>query len=247
MSTKYWKRHFFSRRYAALAMIAVVVLAMNSAIAGRNGKYPEMEFLAPIPTPIGISGRKLFRLRNGECIVIRPPIEFVSTEEQQRYSGTDEETELVPQVLPLDSPWRTDPSRPEDQTTFNCATFAIGDVIGLSRADFLEPRAVGFTNGQNPAHILLQEFYDRLATYPVADVDWSELDKLESLIDDDVVVFANHGSDEAYIHLGKISKSNGRNRMISKMGRGPIVRGTIERTVQVYEGRFDEIQIYRRR
>jgi hypothetical protein len=171
----------------------------------------------------------------------------VSEEDRQQYRGTDEETELVRQVLPPGSGWRTDPNRPEEDTTFNCATFAIGDVIGLSRSDFLTPQAVSFTNMQNPAHVLLQEFFYCLATYPLAEIKWHELDRLETLSDNDVVVFATHGSSEEYVHLGRIAKWQGRNRMLSKMGRGPIVRGTIERTAQAYEGRFDEIQIYRRR
>lgn len=247
MSIRNWRRHFCARRYAALAIIVVVVLAVNNAIGGRHRKYPKAETLAPIPTPIGISGRRLFRFHRGECIVFRPPTELVSEDEQQRYRGTDEETELVPQVLPIGSRWRTEPNRPEEQTTFNCATFAIGDVIGLSRADFLEPRAVSFTNRQNAAHVLLQEFYYCLATHPLAEINWHELDQLESLSDNDVVVFATHGSSEEYVHLGRIAKWQGRNRMTSKMGRGPIVRGTIQRTAKAYEGKFDEIQIYRRR
>ena len=247
MSIRNWKRHFCARRYAALAIIVFVVLTVNSAIAGRQRKYPTPETLAPIPTPIGISGRRLFRFRGGECIVLRPQIELLSEEEQQRYRGTDEETELVRQVLLPGSRWHVEPNRPEELSTFNCATFAIGDVIGLSRADFLDPRAVSFTNMQNPAHVLLEEYFYCLATYPLAEIKWHELDKLESLSDNDVIVFATHGLSREYVHLGRIAKWQGRNRMISKMGRGPIVRGTIQRTAQVYEGRFDEIQIYRRR
>ncbi|WP_145385014.1 hypothetical protein [Stieleria neptunia] len=244
---KDWNRHFGSRRYAALAMALVAVLAVNSAIAGRQRKDLAVETLPPIPTPIGYSGRRLFRFPGGECVVLRPPIELVSEEEQQRYRGTDAESELVREVLPPDSRWRVAPHRPEDESTFNCATFAIGDVIGLSRADFLITQAVSCTNNQNPAHVLLQEYFYSLATYPLAGIEWDELDRLESLGDNDVVVFAIHGSNDEYVHLGKIAKWRGRNQMVSKMGRGPIVRGTIQRTAQAYAGKFDEIQIYRRR
>lgn len=247
MSIRNWKRPFRARRLAALAMIAFVLLAVNSTIAGRSRGHWTSESLAPVPTTIGISGRRVFRFRGGECVVLRPPIDLVSEEEDQRYRGTDEETELVRHTLPTDSRWRVDPNRPEELTTFNCATFAIGDAIGLSRADFLDPRSASFTNKQNPAHVLLQEFYQRLATYSLAEVNWSQLDQLESLRDNDVVVFAIHGTDEEYVHLGKIIKWQGHNRMLSKMGRGPIVRGTLQRTAQAYEGRFNEIQIYRRR
>ena len=247
MSTRAWKRHFRSRRYMALAVIFFAALAVSSAIAGRQRKQLTPETLSPVPTSTGISGRRLFRFRRGECIVLRPPIELVSEEEQQRYGDTDDETGLVREVLPPDSRWRVASDRPEEQTTFNCATFAIGDVIGLSRADFLTPQAVSLTNMQNPAHILLEEFFYRVTTVPLAEIKWQDLDRLKSLRDNDVVVFANHGSNEEYVHLGRIAKWQGRNRMISKMGRGPIVRGTIQRTAQAYEGRFDEIQIYRRR
>ncbi|KAA5546172.1 hypothetical protein FYK55_04560 [Roseiconus nitratireducens] len=247
MTIRGWKRHFGGRRFAFLGMIVFVVLAVNSAIAGRQRRYPVPETLAPIPTPIGVSGRRLFRFGEDECVVIRPPVELVGEVERQQYLGADEETDLVRQVLSPGNRWHTDPSRPEEQTTFNCASFAIGDVIGLSRADFINPRAVAFTNMQNPARVLLQEYFYRLETYPLAAVEWDELDTLESLGDDDVVVFATHGKDDEYVHLGKIAKVHGRNRMVSKMGRGPIVRGTIQRTAQEYEGRFDEIQIYRRR
>ncbi len=247
MSIRNWKRHFSARKVAALAMIVFVVVAVNNTLAGRIRKATAAEALAPVPTQLGISGRRLFRLRHGECIVLRPPIELMSDEEHQRYLGTDEEADLVRHVLPPDSVWYVEPNRLEEQSTFNCATFAIGDVVGLSRADFLDPRAASFTNNQNPAYVLLQEFFRCLATYPVAEVNWDELDRLDSFKDDDVVVFATRGSDEEYVHLGRIAKWEGRNRMISKMGRGPIVRGTIERTAQAYEGRFDEIRIYRRR
>ncbi len=247
MSIMDWKRHFCPHRFAASAMIVFFMLTVSSTIAGRHRKSLVSETLAPVPTPLGISGRKLLRFPRGECIVLRPPIKLVSEEEKGQYLGTDEETELVRHVLPPGSRWRIEPNRPEDLTTFNCATFAVGDVIGLSRADFVTPQAVSFTNMQNPAHILLQEFFDCLATYPMAEIKWHELDHLESLRDNDVVVFATHGSSEEYVHLGRIVKWQGGNRMLSKMGRGPIVRGTIQRTAQAYEGRFDEIQIYRRR
>lgn len=245
MSIANWKRRLSTHRYAALAMILVVMLPVISAIAGNHRKYPIVESMAPVPTPIGISGRTMFRFRDGECIVIRPPVAFVSEEEQRRYRGTDEETELVRHALPPGSRWRTNPNHPEEQSSFNCATFAIGEVVGLSRLDFLEPRAVSYTNMQNPAHVLLQEFFSCVGTYPVAEVN--QLDELESINDNDVVVFASHGIETEYIHLGKIAKANGSNWMVSKMGRGPIVRGTIQRTAQTYEGRFDEIRIYRRR
>lgn len=241
------KRPLHTRRLILPAVVVCFAFAVNVAVASYQRRFPRSETLTPIPTPIGISGRKLFRLRHGDCIVLRPPIDLASDAEQQRYCGTDEETELVRHVPAPDSRWRIDPNRLEEESTFNCATFALGDVIGLTRADFLDPRAVSATNWKNPAHVLLQEFFDRRAVYSLAGIKWSELDQLESLREDDVVVFATHGSDDEYVHLGRIAKSRGRNRMLSKMGRGPIVIGTLQTTARAYEGRFDEIQIYRRR
>ena len=232
-------------RYLA-ATVAFALFVASGVIAARWRTYPKIKSLAPIPTPLGISGRRLFRFRSGDCLVLQPPVGNISDDDHKSYRGTDETTDLVRLALPASSPWHIDPNRPEEQTTFNCGTFAVGDVIGLTRTDFLDPRAVSITNYQNPAHVLLEQFFERVATFPVGEIDWQELDRLDSLRDDDVVVFATHGSSDAYVHLGKIAKVNGSNRMVSKMGRGPIVRGTIQRTALVYEGRFDEVQIYRR-
>lgn len=247
MSSEIPKRRDRVRVYFVSALALVGMLAVSSAIASRHKGRFAVETLSPIPTPLGISGRKLYRIRGSECVVLRPPTELVSQEEQQRFSGIDLEATFVRQEFPPGSPWHIEPNRPEDQTTFNCATFAIGEVIGLSHADYLTPQAVSFTNGENPAHVLLQEFFDCVATFPLAAIQWDKLDTLASLRDHDVVVFATHGSNEEYVHLGKIVKRQGHNRMISKFGRGPIVLGTIQHTVQAYEGGFDEIRIYRRR
>lgn len=240
-------RHFFGtrKRVYFVAMLVVVLLVGGAVARPHRASYVAVT-LDPAPTPIGYSGRTSFRFSRGECIVLRPPIELVGEDDWQLYNGVDEEKGLVRHILPVGDRWHVESNRPEQLTTFNCATFAIGEVIGLTRADYLNPQAASFLNGQNPAHILLQEFYSRYATYPLAGINWQQLDEIATLQENDVVVFATGGSDREYVHLGKITKWKGRNRMVSKMGRGPIVRGTIKTTAKIYEGRFNEIQIYRR-
>ena len=83
---------------------------------------------------------------------------------------------------------------------------------------------------------------------PVDQVDWNHLETDGTLRDEDVVAFsiAQNGKTE-FVHFGKIIQQDGRNRLISKLGLGPIVIGSLENTAAEYEGQFSELQIYRKK
>lgn len=237
---------FSTHTLAAASIVVTIMIAATISVGARFRKPAQAEDLAPIPTPLGICGRRLYRFEHGDCIVLRQPVKLFIDEDRLRYSGTDEDNELVRQQMPISDRWYTDPNQPEEQTTFNCATFAIGDVIELDRHDFLTPESVSFTNYQNPVDVLLREFYYEVESYSLESVDWKQLERLDSLEENDVVVFGYRNRNDSFAHLGKIQKLNGRNRMISKMGQGPIVRGTLQATADVFSGSFEEIRIYRR-
>jgi hypothetical protein len=92
-------------------------------------------------------------------------------------------------------------------STFNCATYAIGEAIGLASDDWLEPFVDSAAEGTSPAGIVLEHFYDRVGRWRLVDVDWGKLGSLPSLQADDVLVLVQRSDgDSEIIHMGSSSR-----------------------------------------
>ena len=128
-------------------------------------------------------------------------------------------------------------------TTFNCATYALGDVTELTKTDWLELRPTSWTKGLNPTSLILDSYFSRIATFPWSP-DLPTSVETDSLEPGDVVVFV---APQGYCHLGKVYELESGNTLVSKLGTGSLVRGSISATANYYARQVTAIQVYRRR
>jgi hypothetical protein len=98
-----------------------------------------------------------------------------------------------------------------------------------------------------PMQVLLDSYFQPIRRVPVADVDWDALESDSSFTDGDVFCFVySRGTHQEFTHVGKILPKQGKNWLVSKLGRGPVVRTTLQSMADFFEGEFEEIQVYRR-
>jgi hypothetical protein len=134
------------------------------------------------------------------------------------------------------------------QCTFNCCSFVVGDVVGLTVRDWIAPAPSGDTDGTVPMRVLLDSYFREVRVYKEPIADWRSIHQDATLQQDDVLCYVKtSGPTPEVIHAGRIWRINGVNWLVSKMGTGPIVRATIQSTGALFPGAFDEIQVYRRR
>lgn len=130
-------------------------------------------------------------------------------------------------------------------TTFNCATFALGDIVGLGPNDWIEPLARSDTLYTVPAQVILDSYCQLIAEYSTASADWQQLARDDGLLDGDILCFAfETAGTQSYVHMGKIRKVLGRNLLVSKLGVGPIAEMSLQLCAENYS--YDSVKIFRR-
>lgn len=194
--------------------------------------------------------RSVIHLNAGECVLIEPPPQYLSLADIQKQlignPDSDQDNLELYRALP-DSLWDIAPADRSDYSTFNCATFAIGENVGLGRNDWLEPLPTDWSHGISPAQVVLDEFYQLIATYSLQADGLTQLDHSTRWIDGDVVVFFNERVAGGLLHFAKLETSGHGIRLVGKLGRGPIVRGTLTQTASRFQNEFTQVRVYRRR
>ena len=206
--------------------------------------------LDPIRIGSGVLGRSAMSLDDEECIVVRVPLKFIDFQHVNEQLAGDPSTpddDLLFYQEDDDSQWYVPPDNLSEYSAFNCAAYALGDSIGLSRWDWLEPSPVGWTDDKCPAQAVLNQYFELVAPYPVSEIDWDELESSASIRNDDVIAFSDAEQQDKHIHFGKIKKQGGSNTLVSKLGLGPIAQGSILATAQHFNNQFSEVRVYRRR
>jgi hypothetical protein len=206
--------------------------------------------IEPIRTHLGITGRSVLACPAGYCIILHYPPAPVETEDLSTMlegnPDTDDDSGEV-----YDDPtsqWCTPSAMGEARNTFNCCTFAVGDVAGLTPDDWILPTPSGDAFNTLPMEVLLDSYYQRVKTFDGPQFDWRAIERDESLQTDDVLCYVRTTDQyRCYTHAGRIWRHDGRNWLISKCGAGPIVRATIEATGLRFWGEFDTIWIYRQK
>lgn len=195
----------------------------------------------------GYIRRFRLQLPQGECVVLKPAIQFLSLQDEQDQLMGDPNTpedDIEKHQEDPDSRWYA--ADRSELTTFNCATYALGRSIGLSKSDWLEPAGTNWTDGRSPAAAVLHNYYEWLATYPVSDPAWKTLESSSLFRRGDVVAFVGNKQGE-FVHFGRIAMLHGRRTLVSKMGSGPIVRGTVHQTARNLRVPVTEVRVYRLR
>ena len=117
-----------------------------------------------------------------------------------------------------------------DPRDFNCHAMAIGSGVGLTPEYWLEGCASASTLFENPAQVMLDVYYQKLN---------------EQIADNDVFVLRDSKTD-GLVHSGFLRNVDGINLAVSKFGEGPVCLTSFELLSSVYQGRFDQVQWYRR-
>lgn len=244
----------------AILLLAAVALGMLGLLAyyrvAGSGSFDAgpVAYLRTPLDPVRIDGRIVGRvatqLPDAQCIVLRYPMQFPTPEarldvEKGDPNRDDDDLELL--VIDPNNRWYVDPNHPEQLTTFNCATFALGEKIGLTRSDWLETVSTDWTNDTCPTQVVLDCFYTIHAVYSADDLDCRTLDTSDGLNTGDIITFVKRGHSVNHIHLCLVQKVGKRNLLIGKLTTGPIVSGTFCATFQHYRVLFDEVRIYRER
>jgi hypothetical protein len=186
----------------------------------------------------------------GTCVIFHFPPTYSTRASLDRILKTEADSpdcaaELI--VDPRDM-WACASASPALACTFNCCTYAVGEVAGLSVNDWLPSEASGDTLQTVPMQVVLDSFFDRIRVYRQPLEDWSVVEGDQSLRAGDVFCLVDSsGATPAYIHAGKICKRNGRNWVDSKLGPGPVVRSTVKALVVEYSKSREELWIYRQR
>ena len=194
----------------------------------------------------GLVGRSVLECPAGECIILHYPRRLPTEEEVSTYTNTlsVRQGDLA---AGAGSPWNTEDSFGGVGGTFNCCTFAVGELLGLSTADWLAPNATGDTNYTVPMRIVLESYFEPIRSYKGPDIDWESIEGDKELRDDDVLCFVNMAdSGEEYAHVGRIRKRSVVNLLISKLGIGPNVESPMRATAMDFRGQFRDVRIYRR-
>lgn len=228
-------------------LIPLLVLATLSA-CDRDvvETQPQLRRMDSIQTGRGLVGRSVISCPAGECIILHYPLRPLTEEQRSDYVNTRtmREGRLAETVSPL---WSPASSFGSVNGTFNCCTYAVGDVLGLSSSDWLAPNASGDTEDTVPMQIVLDSYYSVVRSYPGPKIDWESIQEDGDLRDDDVLCFVNtSAAKDEYAHVGRIRKRDSANWLVSKLGVGPIVESPIEATGSDFAGQFNDVRIYRR-
>ena len=202
--------------------------------------------IAPIRLPQGLAGRSSVPLPNGQCIILHCPMKFLSYGEMIARLGGDPNTAKDDLHLfrePVNSRWHVSRYDLSDLSTFNCATYALGDAIGLSKSDWVEPLATSWTGMQSSAKAILDDCFVLIESHDADGESWQTLETSPTSQHHDVVAFLDE--ERGYAHFGRISKVGQQSTLVSKLGTGPIVHGTTQRTSLRVSGTFDKVQLFR--
>jgi hypothetical protein len=207
-------------------------------------RYP----LEPIITHVGLTGRSVLACTAGYCVILHYPPAPVEIEDLTSVLEDDPHSDQDNGEVYDDprSPWCSPNVVPSALNTFNCCTFAVGDVVGLTPRDWIRPIPSGDTYFTAPMEVLLDSFFRRVKIYPAPKSDWSRIENDSDLQEDDVICFVAVGREyTTYTHVGKIFKRLDKNWIISKFGAGPILRTTLRATAAKFSDQFDQVWVYR--
>ena len=238
-------------RTCSLVAVALILLAgcergnanrqMRSVAAGRI----RIESVRSIE---GFLGRSLIACPAGPCIVLHFPPKLtdpldLTTVLEADTDSTADDGELF---FEEGNRWCTTPTYAGDQSTFNCCTFAVGDLLGLTTHDWIAPNPSPVTAFTVPMQVVLDSYFQLQRVYPGPDVDWEAAVADVDLQEGDVLCYVRtQSATPEFIHVGKVVKKDGQNWVVSKLGKGPIVAATIKATGREFSGEFDEVRVYR--
>jgi hypothetical protein len=202
----------------------------------------------PVVTAMGLTGRSVLECPTGRCIILHyPPADLEPPDLSQVLDSDPNSTEDNGEVyFELASPWCAPAVTDAALSTFNCCTYAVGDIVGLTPGDWINPVPDGNTDNSNPMQILLDSYFRRVKVYQDPTADWEGIERDQDLRRDDVLCYVQTGEESVqFVHVGKVYPLNGKNWLLSKFGCGPIVRAPISASGNHFSGHWTKVWVYR--
>lgn len=205
----------------------------------------------------GLTGRSIVKCPAGDCLLLH----YAPTEKwlSLRLIPTPEQFDLLLktpenckadrcQILPPGERWGGAEIDEATLSTFNCCSYALGDVLDLGPGDWIDTTEHPETGSAAPFQTALDSFFDSVTTFQTTRSAPDDLESSVLLHDGDLICFVlNHGLWRETIHVGIVRRKCDRNWIESKMGMGPIVLSTARQMASCYVGLFDEVDVYRQR
>jgi hypothetical protein len=252
--------YFTAKSYHQRVSLLVVLLVVP-CLAG--GCYSDDEIGLPAPaspftvqrlrldaivTAMGVTGRSVLDCPAGKCILLHyPPVELEAPELSAVLESDPASSEDDGELFEEDgNRWCSAAAKGANLSTFNCCTFAVGDIVGLTPADWVNPVASGNTDDTNPMEILLDSYFQCVKVYPGPTVNWQAIERDQDLHVHDVLCFVQvEPSASQFVHVGKVLPNKGINWLVSKFGCGPLVKASIAATGEHFSGHWTEVRVYR--
>lgn len=131
-------------------------------------------------------------------------------------------------------------------STFNCCAYAVGDLLNLNQADWIDTRRRHKNEPDPPIQIILASYFDEVMRWPAKSTQLQAIGLSPVLQDGDLLCFGlTYGKRFDCVHIGKAKKIDDSWWMESKLGPGPVVVGTIAGTAAAYTGQYDVILAFR--
>ncbi len=250
------------RRFIVQVPLVVVMAALFSAgCRERSPNFTDRIQLEPVRGTWGLTGRSKISCPAGDCILFH----FARTERLLTQDAADEFSEYsLPNMLktalnredsdaendgmvvPPSERWGGQEADKITLATFNCAAYAVGELLDLRDGDWIDTRRRNDTNGTIPFSIVLESYFSEVKRIPASDVNWDALSDSSELQPDDLICFErDYGRWQECMHVGRIRSRRGRNWIESEIGRGPIVLSTLAAVAKAYGPTFDSVVIYR--
>jgi hypothetical protein len=225
-----------------LVLNCAFYLTSRRARAKRSG-FPRREILST--TPPHLTGRDLIHLPTGSCVIFQiPPIgpgNQPLDDPQSWIPSTTRGAVEIYQERP-GSYWYRSIDHRRCIPTLNCVSYVFGPYAGFTVNDYVACDASPATNHRNPTQQLLEAFCGHQKTF--SELEWSFARPPFAWRNGDIVCYYNSGS-QRFLHLCLVDTSQQEIRLVGKIGAGPVIRTSIETLNQIYQGRYDEVQIYR--
>lgn len=246
-------RHHRLQALVTATLLAAVSLPFCNAVTLRAKTIHPRLRLSSAPHTSGVTGRSLLTLPAGQMVVLHvPPNEEHSEPNAPVLVGdpadTDDDGEIV-EFSQVQS-YRTPEERTVHLTAYNCAAFAFADLPGFRLDDWIEPVASEATFYLVPAEIVLNSYFDQTGeiAIPIGDIEPpADLKTADCRIGDVIAFVAQVGEQTEYVHFGKVEIRDGIMLVVSKVGKGPIIRARLRNYLAEYQGQVNSLRFYRRK
>lgn len=246
------RQHRLQSGVVALLLVAVTLPFWISRTSRAKTIHPRIR-LSSAPHTSGVTGRSMLTLPAGQMVVLHvPPNEEEPVTNAPVLIGDPSDSEDDGEIVEFSQVqnFRTPDERDVHLSAYNCAAFAFADLPGFRLDDWIEPSASEATFYQVPAEIVLNSYFDITAKIAISPGDLeppADLQQADCRSGDVIAFIADVGEQSEYVHFGKLEFRDGIMLVVSKVGKGPIVRARLRNYLAEYQGQFNTLRFYRRK